>query len=99
VRRGAKGRIYRASVAYQYRVHNELFTGKRIFFGDELATSFENYAVDRVARYPVGVTIAVVYNPLHPEQCVLERIPWPSIVFGAFGLVGLLVFAWVFPGV
>jgi hypothetical protein len=94
VKRGAKGgRIYRASVQYQYRVNDGLFTGTRVFFGDHIATSFEDSAIQRVARYFAGANVTVFYDPLHPEQCVIEKVPWPSIAIGMIGITGLLLFA------
>ncbi len=59
-----------ADLVYEYRVGGKTYRGKRISVGEDLGDLFVE---QRLAKYPVGASIKVYYNPRNPQQAVLER--------------------------
>lgn len=83
--------MYRPMIRYRYGAPGG------IFVGDKLATTGRLYpkeaaALRTLARYPVGGTVMVRYNPADPAEAVLERGVSGGIWFIIFGL-----FCWVAP--
>lgn len=66
----------RAVINYRYEAGGQSFTNNVLAFGSrslsEGGASAEKRAHEAVARYPVGRSVPVHYNPKHPEQSVLE---------------------------
>ena len=61
-------------VMYAYRVGQEAFQGSRIRVGDELGTlTVAGHARNVLARYPVGASVPVYYDPTNPTDSALER--------------------------
>ena len=50
---------------------------------------------ETIAKYPVGAVVTVYYNPLHPDQAVLER-DLPKGLWGCLGIGTAIVLAIVF---
>src|SRR4029078_6437127 len=50
---------------------------------------------ETTAKYPVGTVVPVYYNPLHPDQAVLER-DLPKGLWGCLGIGTAIVLAIVF---
>lgn len=70
-RRGSKGNmVYYPVVRYQYRVHAMNYEGNKIMPGMAWGGSG---AAAVVAKYPVGTTVPVYYNPENPAEALLER--------------------------
>lgn len=61
---------YTPSINYQYSVMGQVFTARRISFGDNSAS--RKKCKEIVARYPAGSPVNVRYNPEKPEEAVLE---------------------------
>jgi hypothetical protein len=75
------------SVEYEYQVNGRTYRGKRITI-DEKTAGFELEGI--LARYPVGASVTVYYNPDYPEFALLERdLPWDKMLEG-FGCLMLL---------
>ncbi len=77
---------YAAAVAYAYTVDGVPYRGADIGSGIELASTTEDHARRRVARYPVGTPVAVYYDPAAPATAVLEpgvlKTSFVPLVFG-----------------
>lgn len=76
------------SVAYTYTAGGAPRRGTGLVVGPTVASSTEDYAVRRLARYPVGAAVAVYYDPAAPGDAVLEPgLAKRSFVPLAFGLL------------
>ena len=61
-------------VMYAYSVGHEAFQGSRIRADDELRTlAVAGHARNVLARYPVGASVLVYYDPTNPTLSALER--------------------------
>ena len=61
----------------------------------------ENKAREHIARYPVGATVPVRYDPDNPDQAVLEigqvgvtRKIFAGAIFAAFGVAAVVFTIW-----
>ena len=66
------GTSYFPMVHYQYAVAGQAYQNDRIVFGGGI-TGNRGPAETILARYPVGHTVPVYYNPANPQEAVLER--------------------------
>jgi hypothetical protein len=73
-------------VEYEYKVDRRKLRGNRITIGEKIS-GFELEST--LARYPVGATVTVYYDPANPKNAVLER-DLPKIVFAGVGCLLLL---------
>jgi hypothetical protein len=81
-----------ANVVYEYVVGGRTLRNNRISIGEDLG----NFEVARkLARYPVGSSVTVFYNPRRPEQAVLER-DLPKGLWGCFGIGSAIAVVIVF---
>ena len=78
------GTSYSPEVDYEYTVNDQRFSADRIKFGENSYSS-RRQAEDVVARYPVGQTVAVYYDPVEPETAVLE----PGVSSGSYIVIGI----------
>jgi hypothetical protein len=91
---------YIPRVSYAYAVNGGAYEGNLIRIGlEESGYIREQQARDHLARYPVGATLAVRYDPKKPEIAVLElgqvgaaRYLLAGVLLAAVG-VGAVVFA------
>ena len=61
-------------VVYQYQVNGITYQGKTIKVGEQyLNVRVFGQAQTTAARYPVGATVTVYYNPANPAESALER--------------------------
>jgi uncharacterized protein DUF3592 len=59
-----------AEISYSFVVGGSTYHGKRI----SLAPDTGNFEVaETLQRYPQGKAVTVVYNPIDPNECILER--------------------------
>jgi Protein of unknown function (DUF3592) len=82
-------------ISYTFAVGASAYRGSRI----GLAADPGNFEVARtLRRYPEGKSVTVVYNPINPNECILERDD-PSNIRKAWlavaGLVALIVIGFV----
>ena len=81
-----------ADIVYEYSVAGRKLRNNRVSIGEDLG----NFQVaETIAKYPVGALVTVYYNPLHPDQAVLER-DLPKGMWGCLGIGTAIVLAIVF---
>jgi hypothetical protein len=72
-RTGRSNSIYPV-VVYQYEVNGKTYQGQIIKAGEQfLNVRVAGQAQATVARYPIGASVAVYYNPSNPSESALER--------------------------
>ena len=81
-----------ADIVYEYSVAGRKLRNNRVSIGEDLG-NFE--VAETIAKYPVGAVVTVYYNPLHPDQAVLER-DLPKGLWGCLGIGTAIVLAIVF---
>jgi len=81
-----------ANIVYQYAVAGKQLRNNRVSIGEDLG-NFE--VAETIAKYPVGLAVTVYYNPLHPNEAVLER-ELPKGLWGCLGIGTVFVLAIVF---
>ena len=81
-----------ADIVYEYSVAGSKLRNNRVSIGEDLG-NFE--VAETIAKYPVGAVVTVYYNPLHPDQAVLER-DLPKGLWGCLGIGTAIVLAIVF---
>ncbi|MGE3690738.1 MAG: DUF3592 domain-containing protein [Novosphingobium sp.] len=97
---GGRSTAYYAHVVYQYRVGGADYVGNRMSPGAELGYGSRNRAMARAARYPVGAEVTVWYNPLDPNEAVLDlNAPRMTLLYWIGGCMLLFLlfsgaFAW-----
>ena len=81
-----------ADIVYEYSVAGRKLRNNRVSIGEDRG----NFQVaETIAKYPVGTVVTVYYNPLHPDQAVLER-DLPKGMWGCLGIGTAIVLAIVF---
>jgi ribosomal protein L21E len=81
-----------ANITYEYSVAGKKLRNNRVSIGEDRG----NFQVaETIAKYPVGTIVTVYYNPLHPQEAVLER-DLPKGMWGCLGIGTAIVLAIVF---
>ena len=81
-----------ANIVYEYSVAGKKLRNDRVSIGEDLG----NFQVaETIAKYPAGHIVMVYYNPLHPQQAVLER-DLPKGMWGCLGIGTAIVLAILF---
>jgi hypothetical protein len=76
-----------AEISYSFVVSGATYHGKRV----SLAPDRGNFEVaETLQRYPAGKDVTVVYNPVNPNECILERDD-PANIRKAWFAVAVLV--------
>lgn len=83
--------MYQPAIRYRYGAPGGPYTGEKIANTGKLYTR-EKDARKIAARYPVGGTVTVRYNPADPSEAVLERG-----ASGGIWLVGFGLLCWILP--
>lgn len=74
---------YQARVAYRYRVNGHNFTGRQIRVGPKkLVFPQRSRAVSVIQTYSAGTRVTVHYDPVRPENAVLEPVAAPNGLTG-----------------
>lgn len=81
---------YRPVITYTYQIAGVSYESKRLMFGAVESGSNKN-AQAVVARYPIGASVPVYYNPLDAKEAVLERQSKSSSVMLILGIVFLVM--------
>jgi hypothetical protein len=81
-----------ADIVYEYSVAGRKLRNNRVSIGESRG-DFE--IAETIAKYPVGTLVTVYYNPLHPDQAVLER-DLPKGMWGCLGIGTAIVLAIMF---
>ena len=88
---GRQGTICEPDIVYQYAVDGTDYAHWAVDLRG-LGTTCGSVAAEVVARYPVGATVTVYYDPDHPERAVLEPgLHWSNLVLLFVGLPFLAV--------
>ena len=75
-----RSRWYKAHVTYTFSVNGQTYTGDKVVFGDARSGNQpQEQAV--VSRYTAGAPVEVFYDPLQPQQAVLQRKTRGSISY------------------
>lgn len=82
---------YRRSVEYEFVVGETTHRGKRIDLAGESTYSIKSSCERDLAAYPAGATVPVHYDPVRPDDCVLDVSRAGSV--GLYVLGGLLMLA------
>lgn len=89
---GSYQTMYSPSVEYSYLVNGQTYkSGSISQFG--FSSSLSYIAEQEAAKYPVGNTVSVYYNPSNPYQSYLERssgIVSGGLIFLIIGIVILI---------
>jgi hypothetical protein len=81
-----------ANIVYEYSVAGQKLRNNRVSIGEDRG----NFQVaDTIAKYPVGAIVTVYYNPLHPNEAVLDR-DLPKGLWGCLGIGTVVVLGIVF---
>jgi hypothetical protein len=81
-----------ANIVYEYSVAGQKLRNNRVSIGEDRG----NFQVaETIAKYPVGAIVMVYYNPLHPNEAVLDR-DLPKGLWGCLGIGTVVVLGIVF---
>jgi hypothetical protein len=73
-KRTGRSRSIYPVVVYQYTVNGQNYQNQRIKAGEQfMSIRITGEAQATAARYPVGATVTVYYNPANPAESALER--------------------------
>jgi hypothetical protein len=73
-KRTGRSRSIYPVVVYQYMVNGQNYQSQRIKAGEQfLSIRVTGEAQATAARYPVGASVTVYYNPANPGESALER--------------------------
>ena len=81
---------YRADVHYTYNVIGTPYESKKLAFGATESSSAKS-AQEVIARFPVGASVPVYYNPNDPKEAVLIREAKSSRVMMILGIVFMVI--------
>lgn len=81
-----------ANVTYEYSVAGQAYRNNRVSIGEDRG-NFE--VAETIARYPVGKTVTVYYNPSKRGEAVLER-DMPQGMWGCIGWMVVIAVVLVF---
>ncbi len=85
--------FYKPVVRYVYSVGGQSYEGSQSDLA--LTTSRPDWAQAVVARYPVGSTVTVYYDPRAPQRALIDLAIRPHHVFSAlFASLGIPVLLW-----
>lgn len=91
--RQSKGtKYYGPKIEYEYAIGNEKISGRNIAFGTtDQDDDDRRWAEKYLAKYPVGKTVTVFFNPADPHESVLEPgTTRTAYIVCACGLVAIL---------
>jgi hypothetical protein len=85
-------------VEYEYTVAGNIYRSKTVTPAELMGISDTTHqaATEKVAKYPAGKRIAVIYDPSDPQKSVLEKGGDSSLfilggIFMVFGIVILII--------
>jgi hypothetical protein len=81
---GEGGTSYQPQIDYSYTVNDQRYSGDRVNFGQNSYSSRRG-AEEVAARYPVGQSVAVYYDPVEPDSAVLE----PGVSSGSYIVISI----------
>ena len=64
---------YTALIEYKYKVDNQEYISKRIFYGDTIGKPLPFKSKSLIKLYSKDSEVIVYYNPLKPKESVLQK--------------------------
>jgi len=64
---------FKASIEYRYKVDNQEYTSKRVFYGDKISKPLPFKSKSLIKLYSKDAEVIVYYNPLKPKESVLQK--------------------------
>ena len=92
--RSNRGAMYREQIEYSYTVHGQAHTGEGVGMGPKPSMSWRSWAENRAARYKVGTTVTVFFDPERPERSCLDRRAegvWILVLVSAFFITAAIL--------
>ena len=84
--------MYRPLITYEYEVEGQVYTNNRVRVQAFVATNMQSVSSKKLEEYPVGGAVDVHYDPLNPEDALLEIDPSKINVPMIIGIIcGLIV--------
>jgi hypothetical protein len=90
---GGYSSSYYPVVLYEYEVMGQRYQSTTLSPGLEYGLGFQGRVQARVAKYPVGSTVLVYYNPQNPAQAVLEHSATGNRIMGYVAVLVLVILA------
>jgi hypothetical protein len=98
---GRRTLLHEFNISYQYKVADQMYVSNNIFYGGDISTN-TGLARKYVSKYPQGMMTIATYDPLHPDQAVLEpgimKLTFFPLVMGStffFISINLTLIAWL----
>ncbi len=88
---GDTSTMYKPYVQYEYNVMGSPFTGEKVSIGLTVSHGSPSQPREIVAKYPVGASVPVYYNPENPADAVLEQRSGSSKVSLILGIVFIVI--------
>ena len=64
---------FKAAIEYRYKVDNQEYTSKRVFYGDRISKPIPFKSKSLVRLYSKNSEVIVYFNPLKPKESVLQK--------------------------
>lgn len=64
---------FKAAIVYKYKVDDQEYTSKRVFYGDKIGKPLPSKSKSLVKLYSKNSEVIVYYNPLKPKESVLQK--------------------------
>lgn len=96
---GGVEKVYEAKIEYQYEVDEKLYSSKRAYHGDWLATSFSSYVKKMTKEYSLKPNCEVYYDPRKPQNAVLIKgiaPPIYTLLYGGLFFLAIDILLFVF---
>ncbi len=84
-------RSYHLAVQYEYEVNGQRYVGDKVNIGPVRRNINPRRSQEILARYPVGGNVTVYYNPVNPQEAVLERAAAHTTAILVLGIALILV--------
>ena len=89
---GDASTMYTPLITYKYEVEGQEYTNNRVRVQAFVATNMQSVSSKKLEEYPVGGAVDVHYDPLNPEDALLEIDPSKINVPLIIGIIcGLIV--------
>jgi hypothetical protein len=89
---GGSSTTYNVSVVYEYEVDSQRYRSNRVTVGGAVWGGYRG-AQKQAARYPMGASVPVYYNPRNPTSAVLEKRAPSAVLLFVMALIFLTVAA------
>jgi hypothetical protein len=96
--RSGSSHSYYPSIVYEYTVNGQRYQNNRVTLGSEVGRGSYAAVERKVARYPVGSSVEVFYNPDNPLDAALEKTAPAGNIFLLIALLMLAILACTIAG-